>query len=58
MDKINTRLALVTGGVDFIGSHLVNGLYIVEIAPFDGDTIGRKLECIIYGQTRFLSVPL
>jgi len=20
----------------FIGSHLVNGLYIVEIAPFDG----------------------
>jgi hypothetical protein len=36
VDKINTRLDLVTDGVDFIGSHLVNGLYIVEIAPFDG----------------------
>jgi hypothetical protein len=58
MDKINTRLTLVTSGVDFIGSQLVNGLYIVEIALFDGDIIGRKLECIIYGKTRFLSVSL
>jgi hypothetical protein len=47
VDKINTRLDLVTGGVDFIGSHLVKGPYIVEIEPYR-DTIGRKLEYIIY----------